>query len=110
MQLRENKLNTLAQIRELTSPKDILFGCALMQLILQNYQLFSQATEFGDSHLAGSILKLMWEWCMSAQSKFNAGVQLDKLEEIIPEVSNFVFDTQGHERACREGYRRGYLN
>lgn len=87
MQLRENKLNTFAQIRELKSPKDVLFACALMQRMLPNYQLFSQGSGFGDAHLAQSILNLLWEWCMSPQSKFNAAVQLEKLEEIIPEVS-----------------------
>jgi uncharacterized protein YjaG (DUF416 family) len=89
MQLRENKLNTFAQIRELKAPKDILFACALMQRMLPSYQLFSRSTEFGDSKLAQSVLNLVWEWCMSPQSKFNAAVQLEKLEEIIPEVSEF---------------------
>lgn len=89
MQLRESKLSTFAQIRELKSPKDVLFGCALMQRMLPNYKLFNQATEFGDSHLAESVLNLIWEWCMSPQSKFNAAVQLEKLEEIIPEVNQF---------------------
>jgi len=93
MQLRENKLTTFAQVRELKSPKDVLFACALTQRMLPNYQLFSQATGFGDAHVAQSILNLMWEWCMSPQSKFNAAVQLEKLEEIIPEVGDF--DTFG---------------
>lgn len=93
MQLRENKLTTFAQVRELPSPKNVLFACALMQRMLPNYQLFSQTSGFGDSHLAQSCLNLVWEWCMSPQSKFNAQVQLEKLEEIIPEVSEF--DTFG---------------
>ncbi|MFW8591646.1 YjaG family protein [Glaciecola sp. 2405UD65-10] len=91
--MRENKLNTFAQIRDLRSPKDMLFCCALLQRMLPNYQLFSQVSNFGDGQTAQSILNLLWEWCMSPQSKFNASVQLEKLEEIIPEVSEF--DTFG---------------
>jgi len=89
MKMQANKLSTFAQIRELTPPKDMLFSCALLQRMLPNYQLFSQLNEFGDGHAAQSILNLIWEWCMSAQSKFNAPVQLEKLEEIIPEVADF---------------------
>ena len=86
---RDNKLSTFAQIRALSSPKDVMFSCALMQRMLPNYQLFSELNEFGDPQLAQSALQLLWEWCMSPQSKFNAGVQLEKLEDIIPEVTDF---------------------
>jgi len=89
MKTSGTKLSTFAQIRELKSPRDIVFGCALMQRMLPNYQLFSQSTGFGDPALAQAALDLVWEWCMSSQSKFNAGVQLEKLEEIIPDVDNF---------------------
>lgn len=89
MKTRDNKLSTFAQIRELHSPKDIVLGCALMQRMLPNYQLFSQSTGFGDPAIAEAMLNLIWEWCMSPQNKFNAGVQLEKLEEIIPDVDNF---------------------
>lgn len=89
MKMRDNKLSTFAQIRELQSPKDIVLGCALMQRMLPNYQLFSQSNDFGDSAVAEAMLNLIWEWCMSPQNKFNAAVQLEKLEEIIPDVDNF---------------------
>lgn len=89
MKLPEAKLSTFAQIRELTSPNDIVFSCALMQRMLPNYQLFSQENEWGDAALAQSSLNLIWEWCMSPKTKFNAPVQLEKLEEIIPDVDNF---------------------
>jgi len=89
MKIPGNKLSTFAQIRDLQSPKDIVFGCALMQRMLPNYQLFSQNTAFGDPTIAQSILNLIWEWCISPQNKFNAGAQLEKLEEIIPDVDNF---------------------
>lgn len=89
MKVRENKLSTFAQIRELSPPKDIVFGCALMQRMLPNYRLFCESTGFGDPDLAQSVLNLVWEWCMSGQNKFNAGVQLEKFEEIIPDLENF---------------------
>lgn len=89
MKIRDNKLTTFGQIRELKSPKDVLFSCALMQRMLPNYKMFSELNEFGDPHLAQSTLNLIWEWCMSPQSKFNAAVQLEKLEEIIPEIADF---------------------
>lgn len=89
MKVRDSKLSTFAQIRELQSPKDKVLGCALMQRMLPSYQLFSHSTGFGDSAMAESTLNLIWEWCMSPQNKFNAAVQLEKLEEIIPDVDNF---------------------
>ena len=87
--MRDNKLNTFAQIRQLPSPNNIVFGCALMQRMLPNYQLFSEACGFGDAKAAGSILNLVWDWCMSPKNKFNAPVQLENLEEIIPDVNDF---------------------
>jgi uncharacterized protein YjaG (DUF416 family) len=89
MKMRDTKLSTFAQIRELSTPNDIVFGCALMQRMLPNYQLFSQANDFGDPAAAQATLNLIWEWCMSPKNKFNAPVQLEKLEEIIPDVENF---------------------
>lgn len=89
MKTRDTKLSTFAQIRELASPNDIVFGCALMQRMLPNYQLFSQSNDFGDPAAAQATLNLIWEWCMSPKNKFNAPVQLEKLEEIIPDVDNF---------------------
>lgn len=89
MKTRDNKLNTFAQIRELAPPKDMLFSCALMQRMLPNYQLFSELNDFGDGQMAQATLNLIWDWCMSSQSKFNAAIQIEKLEEIIPEVANF---------------------
>ena len=92
MKVRENKLSTFAQIRELSPPKDIVFGCALMQRMLPNYRLFCESTGFGDPDLAQSVLNLVWEWCMSGQNKFNAGVQLEKFEEIILQSCTSIFD------------------
>lgn len=93
MKLPDNKLNTFSQIRELAKPKDIVFSCALMQRMLPSYVLFSRSSGFGDPQLAQSALNLIWEWCMSPQNKFNAIVQSEKFEEIIPDVENF--DTFG---------------
>lgn len=86
MKLPDTKLNTFARIRELSPPKDMIFACALMQRMLPNYQLFSVSQEFGDKDTAESILNLVWDWCITPKSKFNAAAQLEKLEEIIPDV------------------------
>ena len=89
MKMRDTKLSTFAQIRDLPYPNDVVFGCALMQRMLPNYQLFSQSTGFGDGAAAQATLNLIWEWCMSPKNKFNAPVRLERLEEIIPDVDNF---------------------
>lgn len=83
------KLNTFAMIRDLTRPKDMLFSCALMQRMLPSYQLFSEAHEFGDPQIAQNVLDLIWEWCATPKNKFNATVQAEKVEEIIPDIANF---------------------
>lgn len=89
MIIKNNKLNTFAEIRELKPPANMVFACALMQRMLPNYQLFSANTGFGDAHVAQSILNLMWDRCMSPKNKFNADVQLEKLEAITPDVDDF---------------------
>lgn len=84
-----SKLNTFAQIRDLSESHSLLFACALMQRMLPNYILFHQVTQFGNPQVMSSALSLLWEHCTLTQTSFNAALQLDKIESNIPEVNDF---------------------
>ncbi len=87
--MQESKLNTFANIRSLSSSKGVILACTLLQRMLPNYQLFCKATGFGDAELAANILSLIWEKSANVKSKFNVEVQLQKLEEITPDIEDF---------------------
>ena len=67
------------------------FSAALLERMLPNYQMFSQAAEFGDPALLRNQLDLIWQRLAQGQVKINFAVQLEKLEEVIPEIDDFDF-------------------
>ena len=72
----------------------VAFGAALLERMLPNYQLFSEATEFGEPRVLRSQLDLIWQWLdKSNRVKINYTAQLTKLELQIPDPENF--DTYG---------------
>lgn len=101
--LSDNKLSTFQQVRDLSKKPAVAFSAALLQRMLPNYQLFCEITksldnddgdkEFGDKELAAKLVDLIWEWLSAPKAKINIAVQLEKLEEVTPDVENF--DTFG---------------
>lgn len=67
------------------------FSAALLERMLPNYQMFSQAAEFGDAKVLRNQLNLIWQRLEQSQIKINFSVQLEKLETEIPDVENFDF-------------------
>jgi uncharacterized protein YjaG (DUF416 family) len=113
-----NKLSTFQQVRDLSKKPAVAFSAALLQRMLPNYELFCEITqsldkedgdkecgdkecgdkehgdkEFGDKELAAKLVDLIWEWLSAPKAKINIAVQLEKLEEVTPDVENF--DTFG---------------
>jgi uncharacterized protein YjaG (DUF416 family) len=83
------KLSTFQQVRDLPKKQAVAFSASLLQRMLPNYQLFSEVTEFGDALYAKNLLDLIWEWLTAPKAKINIAVQLEKLEEITPDIENF---------------------
>lgn len=67
------------------------FAAALLERMLPNYQMFAQAADFGDFDLLRNQLNLIWQLLGQGQIKISYAVQLEKLEEAIPEVDDFDF-------------------
>lgn len=79
-------------LNKLTLWQKIAFSAALLERMLPNYQMFSQAAEFGDSSLLRNQLNLIWQRLDKSQKvKINYQAQLTKLEEQIPDPEYFDF-------------------
>lgn len=66
-----------------------VFAAALLERMLPNYQMFAQANDFGDSQLLRNQLDLIWQKLAKLPVRVKAEAQLEKLEEVVPEVSQF---------------------
>lgn len=83
------KLTLFQDVRELNGWRSVAFGCALLERMLPNYQLFCAATNFADSSVMENLLQILWSWVIDPKSKINITAQLENLEEITPDTSEF---------------------
>lgn len=84
-----NKLTLFQEVRELNNWRCVAFGCALLERMLPNFRLFCSATEFADSKVMDNLLQALWSWVIDPKTKVNLTVQLENLEEITPDTSDF---------------------
>lgn len=85
------KLSTFGQVRNLIGWKAVALAACLVERMYPNYQLFCEATEFSDVKSVRNCLNLVWEWLASPQSKINFQVQLDHLNDEIPDPKDYDF-------------------
>lgn len=83
------KANNFQRIRELPIQKQFILAATLVQRMLPNYQLFSEATNFGDIHVLQSALAVMWERAVSRKVKVDFEKQIEKVEPCVPELNDF---------------------
>ncbi|GHE95699.1 YjaG family protein [Thalassotalea profundi] len=77
-------------VNKLSLWQKIAFGAVLIERMLPNYQMFSQASEFGNSTILRNQLDLIWQRLDKSQKiKINYQAQLTKLEEQIPDPESF---------------------
>ena len=68
------------------------FCCAILERMLPNYAMFSQAAEFGDVNVLRNQLDLIWQRLDKSQKvKINFDAQLEKLELQTPDPEAFDF-------------------
>ncbi|WP_394173722.1 YjaG family protein [Thalassotalea litorea] len=79
------------KLTQLTLWQLTAYSAALIERMLPNYQMFSEASEFGDTKLLRNQLDLVWQRLAQPQFKLNFSAQLEKLEEVIPNVEDFDF-------------------
>ncbi|XQW85088.1 YjaG family protein [Thalassotalea piscium] len=79
-------------LNELSLWQKIAFSTALLERMLPNYKMFSQAAEFGDYPLLRNQVNLIWQRLDKTQKvKINYQAQLTKLEAQIPDPDAFDF-------------------
>lgn len=83
------KLNIFQQVRELEGWHAIAFSATLLERMLPNYTLFCEVTEFADPAQYSKTLNSIWESLASPKSKINFAAQLEKIEELVPDASDF---------------------
>jgi uncharacterized protein YjaG (DUF416 family) len=85
----KQKLNIFQQVRELEGWHAVAFSATLLERMLPNYVLFCEATEFADPAQYRNSLNAIWEWLAVPKAKINFAVQLEKVEEAVPDAVDF---------------------
>ena len=83
------KANNFQRIRELNYLQKAVLAGALIERMLPNYGLFSEATGFGDEALLRSALNVCWEKILLPKSKIDLEKQVEKIEPNVPELADF---------------------
>ncbi|MDO6465219.1 YjaG family protein [Pseudoalteromonas carrageenovora] len=83
------KANNFQRIRELNYLQKAVLAGALIERMLSNYGLFSEATGFGDEALLRSALNVCWEKILLPKSKIDLEKQVEKIEPNVPELADF---------------------
>lgn len=75
---------------KLSQWQQIAFSAALLERMLPNYQMFSEAAQFGDAKILRNQLDIIWQWLANRSSvKINVEAQLLKLEAETPDPEAF---------------------
>jgi uncharacterized protein YjaG (DUF416 family) len=70
----------------------IAFSAALLERMLPNYQMFSEAADFGNAKVLRNQLDIIWQWLDNSNTvKINCEAQLLKLETETPDPEAFDF-------------------
>ncbi|WP_019029333.1 YjaG family protein [Colwellia piezophila] len=70
--------------------QQITFSAALLERMLPNYQMFSEAEGFGDAKILRNQLDIIWQWLANRNTvKINVDAQLLKLEPETPDPEAF---------------------
>ena len=78
------------RLENLESWQHFTFMAALCERMAPNFKLFCQMNELeGESKTYQNILNLVWEYLTVKHTKINFDNQLEKLENIIPDVNDY---------------------
>ncbi|WP_372760212.1 YjaG family protein [Pseudoalteromonas sp.] len=83
------KANNFQRIRELNYLQKAVLASALIERMLPNYGLFSEATGFGEEATLRSALNVCWEKILLPKSKIDLEKQIEKVEPNVPELADF---------------------
>ncbi|BBN80788.1 hypothetical protein PA25_07730 [Pseudoalteromonas sp. A25] len=83
------KANNFQRIRELNYLQQAVLAAAILERMLPNYGLFSEATQFGDESVLRNALNVCWEKILLPKSKISFEKQIEKVEPNVPELAQF---------------------
>ncbi|NOU52388.1 YjaG family protein [Pseudoalteromonas sp. JBTF-M23] len=83
------KANNFQRIRELNYLQQAVLAAAIIERMLPNYGLFSEAAQFGDESALRNALNVCWEKILLPKSKISFEKQIEKVEPNVPELSQF---------------------
>ena len=70
----------------------VTFAAALLERMLPNYQMFSEAANFGEAKILRNQLDIIWQWLADSRAvKINTDAQLTKLVPQTPDPEAFDF-------------------
>lgn len=84
-----SKLNTFQRVRDLSDWRAVAFGATLLERSLPNYQLFCELNDFGEPEQYRNCLNAVWDWLANPKARVNLQVQLDRVEEAVPDAADF---------------------
>ena len=70
--------------------QQVAFASAVIERMLPNYQMFSEAADFGNAKVLRNQLDIIWQWLDNSNTvKINSDAQLLKLEAETPDPEAF---------------------
>lgn len=87
--MNAQKANNFQRIRELTLEQQALLGATVLERMVPNYQLFSEACDFGDYAVVRNSMDLIWERICIRGAKIDLEKLIEKVEPNVPEIDAF---------------------
>lgn len=79
----------MEQANNLSHRKTVAFAAALCERMLPNYSLFCEVVGFSGGPEIKKVMDLVWEWVYVKNAKIDFEKQLEKLEIVTPDPSEF---------------------
>jgi uncharacterized protein len=89
VEMKMIKANNFQRIRELNYLQKAVLSAAVIERMLPNYCLFSDATQFGEHTILQNALNVCWEKIVFPKSKISLEKQIEKVEPNVPELVDF---------------------
>lgn len=86
-----HKLNTFQRVRDLKGWHAVAFATTLVQRMQPNFALFCETAKFDDEDQFNKSLAALWQWLTPNSGKVNFALQLDKVEQVTPDATDFDY-------------------
>lgn len=82
-------INFTKKINKLAPWQQTVFALALAERMYPNYQLFSETSDFGNSHRFRETLDTLWTYLTVKGSRVDLSAELEAFEAFIPDPTQF---------------------